>query len=176
MKIIYISGAPRCGKTILANKIAKEYSNVSVLSLDSLSKSVRFVFPNFKLYTEKIAVEPDTNKDKFLKLLQIYVSNFFADFPNLTLLIEGCHFTPSEILSVYPNAKVICLGINTSISDALEAVNTSDWMRSLDENTRLEYAKKIFDYSNKARSLANDKYLYFDKSKIDFNDIKNYLD
>ena len=37
--LVYITGAPRCGKTTLANHIANE--NTSILSLDALSKSIR---------------------------------------------------------------------------------------------------------------------------------------
>ncbi len=37
--LVYITGAPRCGKTALANQIKKE--NTSILSFDVLSKSVR---------------------------------------------------------------------------------------------------------------------------------------
>ncbi len=177
MNIIYLTGAPRCGKTTLANKIAKEHECISVLSLDALSKSVRNTFSDFKLYSENPVIQPDLNRDKFLSLAKAYADCFVADYPCLTLIIEGCHFMPDEFLSVYPNAEIIALGINSGVDTALKAVNTSDWMKTLDENIKLEYAKKIFEYSAflKSVSASHQNYTYFDRSKIDYDKVEDLL-
>lgn len=66
-RIIYITGAPRCGKTTLVEKLMD--NNVSILSLDAFSKSVRSVFTDFKLYSADVCIQPDTNREKFLELV-----------------------------------------------------------------------------------------------------------
>lgn len=168
--IIYITGAPRCGKTTLAKNLTDE--NTSLLSLDALSKSLRSVFSDFKLYSGKVCIKPDINEGRFLEFVNKYVYSFFNDYPNQTLIIEGCHFTPDEFRMKFPESKIICLGRTKSENDIIKAIMTKNWMAELNENTISEYARQIYNYSRKLRSS---NYLYFETDEIDLNYIKNNL-
>lgn len=48
MKITYITGATSTGKTTYARNICNDEI---IVSLDALSKAIRFTFDDFKLYT-----------------------------------------------------------------------------------------------------------------------------
>ena len=63
MKITYITGATCTGKTTYANSICNDEI---IISLDALSKAIRFTFDDFKLYTDKVSIRPTINNDKFL--------------------------------------------------------------------------------------------------------------
>lgn len=165
MKLTYITGASSTGKTTLANKIS---GNATILSLDALSKSVRFVFDDFKLYTAEISVKPTINNDKFLSLVAKYVECFMNDYPDKDLIIEGCHFTPDEFLSVFPQAKIIALGIMDK-KTALAQINKRDWMSKLDECIKNEYADKIVEYSLQLKEEQN-KYKYIEYTELSNND------
>lgn len=159
MGLTYITGATSTGKTTLANKIS---SNATILSLDSFSKSVRCIFKDFKLYTSEISIRPTVNNDKFLSLIVKYVECFTNDYPNKDLIVEGCHFTPDEFLSVFEHAKVIALGI-TDKKTALAQINKKDWMSMLDESVKNEYADKIVEYSLQLKNKqSKGKYEYID--------------
>lgn len=170
--IIYITGAPRCGKTTLANQLKRE--QISVLSLDAFSKSIRSVFADFKLYSNRVCIQPDINRDKFLELIYKYSVNFFEDYPKYTLVIEGCHFTPNEFIARFPNAKIICLGRTKSIGDIKDAIMTKDWMSKLSDEKTNEYAQMIYDYSKTYYNSCG-KYLYLETDEIDMKLIEKYL-
>lgn len=155
MKLIYITGPTSTGKTTLANRIS---NNASVLSLDAFSKSVRFAFDDFKLYTDKISIRPSINNDKFLLLIKNYIDCFANDYPDKTLVVEGCHFTPGEFLDVYPDAEVIAIGI-TDESKALKQINKRDWMSNLDMSIQNEYVRQIVKYSLELKANQG-KYRY----------------
>ncbi len=143
MRLIYITGPTSVGKSTFANKIC---DGATVISLDALSKSVREVFDGFKLYTDEISVRPVINNDKFLSLTEKYIKYFVNDFPDKTLVVEGCHFTPEEFLSVFPNAEVTALGITDS-EVAMKQINKREWMSKLDRSVKKEYVNKIVEYS-----------------------------
>lgn len=166
--LVYITGAPRCGKTTLANHIANE--NTSILSLDALSKSVRGVFADFQLYDGDVLIQPNVNKKSFLELVKIYCSAFFNDYPNKTLIVEGCHFTPKEFQTVFPEAKIICLGL-ASNDEIILSINNSSWMSNLPEKIKLEYTEKIKEYSKAMKKYTAKNYRYFDRNEIDFKGI-----
>ncbi|MGN0533614.1 MAG: GNAT family N-acetyltransferase, partial [Eubacterium sp.] len=172
MNIIYITGAPRCGKTTLAGSLCK--NNASLLSLDSISKALRFTFNDFKLYTGKICIQPDINKDTFLSFIKHYCDNFRCDFPDYTLLVEGCHFMPKEFLKAFPEAKVICLGIESE-EKAIASINCSEWMVKLDNNIKNQYAQMICDYSKELKNNQLNNCLYFERDYIDFSKIKEFI-
>lgn len=164
--LFYITGAPRCGKTTFANQIKSE--NISILSLDALSKSVRSIFTDFKLYDGGVHIRPNVNKDKFLELVKLYCLSFFNDYPNKTLIVEGCHFTPDEFSEVFPNAKIICIGLESE-KEILSSINDSPWMSQLSEKLKLEYAEKIAEYSKSMKEMQGENYLYFDRNNIHNN-------
>ena len=142
MRLIYITGAPRCGKTTLANQMAKE-QNVSVFSLDAFSKAVRSAFDDFKLYTDEISIRPTVNGDTFLDLTANYIHHFFADYHNQTLIVEGCHFTPTAFHARFPDAEIIALGRTGEIKEIIEAIKEKDRMQTLPEKTINRYAELI---------------------------------
>lgn len=168
--IIYITGAPRCGKTTLADKLIN--NNISVLSLDALSKTVRSVFTDFKLYSGTVCIQPDMNRDRFLEFVNQYAVNFFNDFPNHTLLIEGCHFTPDEFQKKFPDSKIICLGRTKTADDIVKAIMTKSWMADLSEKIIREYAGQIYNYS---LTLKNSHYLYFETDEMDMAKINKHI-
>lgn len=170
--VVYITGAPRCGKTTLANNLADK--DVSILSLDAFSKACRTVFTDFKLYSDSVCIQPDINREKFLELTYMYSESFFDDFPDYTLLIEGCHFTPAEFKMKFQNSKIICLGRTKSKEEIINAVTAKGWMADLPSVTINEYAEKIYDYSLKV-SKSNAEYLYFETDEIDIMKIKKFL-
>ncbi len=170
--IIYITGAPRCGKTTLAKKLAN--NNISILSLDSFSKSVRSVFKEFKLYSDSVCIQPDINREKFLELVSIYINNFAADFYNHKLLVEGCHFTPEEFKERFTDSKVICLGRTKSKVEIEKMIMNKSWMASLSKEIIDEYTEKIFNYSLALKENQKD-YLYFETDEIDISKITDYL-
>ncbi len=175
MNLIYITGAPRCGKSTLAGRIAKEHSNVSVLSLDAFSKSVRFVFNDFKMYSGKTVLQPDINQDVFLKMIEKYIEAFNEDYPNQTLIAEGCHFSPDEFEKKSGGVKIICLGITSSKERVIESIKTKAWMAQLPECKINEYADLILNYSIKMKEKSDKNYLYFDIDNIDYSRIIDYI-
>lgn len=170
--LVYITGAPRCGKTTLANKIKNE--NFSIMSLDSLSKSVRGVFTDFQLYDGDVLIQPNVNRDKFLELVRLYCLTFFADYPDKALIVEGCHFTPDEFKSVFPNAKIICIGLGSN-DEIISAINNSEWMSKFAENIKLEYAEKIREYSKAMKEYTAKSYLYIDRNEINLQKIRVFM-
>lgn len=157
MKITYITGATSTGKTTYANNICNDEI---IVSLDALSKALRFTFDDFKLYTtNKVSIRPTISNDKFLNFVKTYIDYLSVDYPDRNIIIEGCHFTPNEFLSVFPNAQIIVLGI-TEISTALKQINKKEWMKKLDDDIKNEYANQIVEYSaNIKNSKAIFKYI-----------------
>lgn len=162
MNLKFIIGAASCGKTSLAQRIC--YDDI-IISLDAFSKSIRTVFPNFQLYSDCISVRPSVNGDIFFDLVSKYINCFVKDYPDKNIIIEGCHFTPQEIFSEFPNAKIVALGI-TDKSKALLQIDKKDWMSKLDNSVKLRYAEQIVEYSLRLKNNA-DNYLY-----LEFNDIE----
>lgn len=157
MKITYITGATCTGKTTYAQNIC---DNEIIVSLDALSKALRFTFDDFKLYTDKVSIRPTVNNDKFLHFVKTYIDYLYIDYPNKNIIVEGCHFTPDEFLSVFPNAKIIALGITDKMT-ALKQINKRDWMSKLDNDIKTEYVNQIVKYSNKLKNEPNIEYIEF---------------
>lgn len=152
MKITYITGATCTGKTTYAQNIC---NNEIIISLDALSKAIRFTFDDFKLYTaDKVSIRPTVNNDKFLNFVKTYIDYLSVDYSDRNIIIEGCHFTPNEFLSAFPNAQIIVLGI-TDKSTALKQINKKEWMKKLDDDVKNEYVNQIVKYS---RELKNNFY------------------
>lgn len=148
MKITYITGATCTGKTTYAQNIC---DNEIIVSLDALSKAIRFTFDDFKLYaTGKVSIRPTVNNDKFLNFVKTYIDYISVDYPDRNIIIEGCHFTPKEFLSAFPNAQIIALGI-TDKTVALKQINKKEWMKKLDDDIKNEYANQIVEYSAKLK-------------------------
>lgn len=170
--LVYITGAPRCGKTTLADKLKN--NNTSILSLDALSKSIRGVFTDFKLYEGRTLIQPNINKEKFIELVALYCSSFFNDFPNMTLIVEGCHFTPEEFKMKFPKSKIICLGRTKSLDDIKNAVMTKSWMSSLPQEEINVYAEKIYNFSLYVKENVSE-YLYFETDEINISESIRYI-
>lgn len=148
MKITYITGATSTGKTTYTRKIC---NNGIIVSLDALSKAIRFTFSDFKLYNaDKVSIRPTVNNDKFLSFVKTYIEYLTIDYPNKDIIIEGCHFTPNEFLSAFPNAQIIAFGI-TNKSTALKQINKKEWMKKLDNDIKNEYVNQIVEYSVKLK-------------------------
>lgn len=173
-KLIYITGAPRCGKTTFAALLAKR-ENVSLLSLDAFSKSIRNIFKDFQMYSGSICIQPDINRDKFLELVYIYCENFFSDYPDSTLIIDGCHFSPEEFSIKFPCAKIVCFGISGSAEKIYRNINKKDWMSVLDEKIKSEYADMIMRYSTERKRNGKKPYMYCETGKTDVKEIYKYL-
>ena len=135
MKITYITGATCTGKTTYANGICNDEI---IISLDALSKAIRFTFDDFKLYTTgKVSIRPTVNNDKFLNFVKTYIDYLSVDYPDRNIIIEGCHFTPNEFLSAFPNAQIIVLGITDKLL-ALYSLKSSNVKRiAFDKASRL---------------------------------------
>lgn len=156
MKITYITGATCTGKTTYAQN---RYDNEIIISLDALSKAIRFTFDDFKLYTaDKVSIRPTINNDKFLNFVKTYMDYLSVDYPDRNIIIEGCHFTPNEFLSAFPNAQIVVLGI-TDKSTALKQINKKEWMRNLDNDLKNEYVNQIIEYSNELKNSNNKYYI-----------------
>lgn len=170
--LIYITGAPRCGKTTLANELTNE--NNVVFSLDAFSKSIRSVFSDFKLYAKPICIRPDTNKETFLELVSAYIKNFQKDYPEIDFIVEGCHFTPQEFKAAFYESKIVCLGRTKSKENIINAIKSKDWMATLNREAINEYADLIYDYSHQLRKNCSG-YLYFETDEIDMDLVKKYI-
>ena len=158
MEIIYITGATSTGKTTYARNICNDEI---IISLDALSKAIRFTFDDFKLYNaNKVSIRPTINNDKFLNFVKTYIDYLFVDYPDKNIIIEGCHFTPNEFLSAFPNAQIIALGI-TNKSTALKQINKKEWMKKLDDDVKNEYVNQIVKYSNELKNEPNIEYIEF---------------
>ena len=156
MKITYITGATCTGKTTYAQN---RCDNEIIISLDALSKAIRFTFDDFKLYTaDKVSIRPTINNDKFLNFVKTYMDYLSVDYPDRNIIIEGCHFTPNEFLSAFPNAQIVVLGI-TDKSTALKQINKKEWMRNLDNDLKNEYVNQIIEYSNELKNSNNKYYI-----------------
>lgn len=155
MNITYITGATSTGKTTYTKSIC---NNEIIVSLDALSKACRFTFDDFKLYTDKVSIKPTINNDIFLKFVKTYIDYLSTDYPNRNIIVEGCHFTPDEFLSIFPNAKAVALGITDNLI-ALEQINKRDWMSKLDDKIKNEYANQIVEYSNQLKNKSNIEYI-----------------
>lgn len=162
MKITYITGATCTGKTTYARIIC---NNEIIISLDALSKAIRFTFDDFKLYTaNEVSIRPTINNDKFLKFVKTYIDYLAVDYPDRDIIIEGCHFTPNEFLSVFPSAKIIALGI-TDKTTALNQINKKEWLANLDDSLKDKYVNQIVKYSSELMKLSNVEYIDFFKDK-----------
>ena len=148
MKVTYITGATSTGKTTYAKNICNDEI---IVSLDALSKAIRFTFDDFKLYSDKVSIRPTVNNDKFLHFVKTYIDYLSIDYNNKNIIVEGCHFTPNEFLSVFPNARIIALGI-TDKTVALKQINKKEWMKKLDDDIKNEYANQIVEYSAKLKN------------------------
>ena len=148
MEIIYITGATSTGKTTYARNICNDEI---IVSLDALSKAIRFTFDDFKLYTaDKVSIRPTVNNDKFFHFVKTYINYLSIDYNDKNIIVEGCHFTPKEFLSAFPNSKVIALGI-TDIMTALKQINERDWMSKLENDIKMEYVNQIVEYSKELK-------------------------
>lgn len=170
--VIYITGAPRCGKTTLANML--DDKSISIFSLDAFSKSVRSVFKDFKLYSEPVCIQPNINREIFLELVEVYVSNFLNDYKDKKLVVEGCHFSPEEFRMKFPDSKIICLGRTKSKEDIINAVNRKSWMSALSQEVIDEYAEKIYRYSLVLKE-NDEEYLYFETDEMEIGKIRKYI-
>lgn len=170
--LVYITGAPRCGKTTLAGRL--NLDDGSILSLDALSKSVRGVFTDFKLYDDETRIQPNVNKSVFMELVQFYILSYLSDYPYSTLIVEGCHFTPEEFKSSFPDSKIICLGRTKSLDEIKKAIVTKPWMAELPAEKMNSYAEKIYNYSLAVKQNAKE-YLYFETEEADIGRIKKYI-
>lgn len=156
MNITYITGATSTGKTTYANNIC---NNEIIISLDALSKALRFTFDDFELYTDKVSIRPTVNNN-FLQFVKNYIDYLSIDYNDKNIIVEGCHFTPNEFLSIFPNAKIITFGI-TDRTVALKQINKKDWMPKLDNDIKLEYVNQIVEYSMKLKNEPNIEYIEF---------------
>ena len=94
-----------------------------------------------------------------MHFVKTYIDYLYIDYPNKNIIVEGCHFTPDEFLSVFPNAKIIALGITDKMT-ALKQMNKRDWMSELDNDIKTEYVNQIVEYSaNLKNSKAIFKYI-----------------
>ena len=158
MEIIYITGATSTGKTTYARNICNDEI---IVSLDALSKAIRFTFDNFKLYNaNKVSIRPTVNNDKFFHFVKTYINYLSIDYNDKNIIVEGCHFTPKEFLSVFPNSKVIALGITDKMT-ALNQINERDWMSKLENDIKMEYVNQIVEYSKELKNEPNIEYIEF---------------
>ena len=158
MKVTYITGATSTGKTTYAKNICNDEI---IVSLDALSKAIRFTFDNFKLYTaDKVSIRPTVNNDKLLNFVKTYIDYLSVDYPDRNIIIEGCHFTPKEFLSAFPNAQIIALGITDKMT-ALKQINERDWMSKLENDIKMEYVNQIVEYSKELKNEPNIEYIEF---------------
>lgn len=166
MNLIFVTGAPRCGKTTYANRLNNILENSSILSLDALSKACRFTFDDFELYSRKGLIKPDMNLDTFKNIIRTYVDEFMNDYPQSTLIVEGCHLSPSDIKSLFNVCKIICLGCDDK-EKIIKSINAKPWMSKLTDYEKEQYAQFILKESleYKADSIK-DNYYYFDISEI----------
>jgi len=175
--IIYITSAPRCGKTTLSNVLMEKIVyKTSIISLDSFSKSIRNVFTDFKLYSKPICIKPDTNNEVFLSLIKTYIENFFADYHDYTLIIEGCHFTPSEFKKNFSSSIVICLGRTMSKENTINAIKEKSWMAELSDEEINKYADLILHYSKELSQNKTEDYLYCETDNINYTEIEQYIE
>lgn len=170
--IIYITGAPGCGKTTLSNML--DDKNISILSLDAVSKSVRSVFKDFKLYAKPVCIQPDINREIFLEFVEVYVNHFINDYKDKKLIVEGCHFTPEEFRMKFSGSKIICLGRTQSKEDIINAIITKSWMSNLPPEVMNKYADKIYYYSLALKENKSE-YLYFETDEIEIGKIREYI-
>lgn len=158
MKITYITGATSTGKTTYARNICNDEI---IVSLDALSKAIRFTFDDFKLYTaDKVSIRPTINNDKFFHFVKTYINYLSIDYNDKNIIVEGCHFTPKEFLSAFPNSKVIALGITDKMT-ALKQINERDWMSKLENDIKMEYVNQIVEYSKELKNEPNIEYIEF---------------
>lgn len=158
MKITYITGATCTGKTTYAQNIC---DNEIIISLDALSKAIRFTFDDFKLYTTgKVSIRPTVNNDKFFHFVKTYINYLSIDYNDKNIIVEGCHFTPKEFLSAFPNAQIIALGITDKMT-ALKQINERDWMSKLENDIKMEYVNQIVEYSKELKNEPNIEYIEF---------------
>ena len=174
---VFVLGAPRCGKTILTRRIIEvAKGNCSIVSLDALSFVLRHGFEDFELYSKRLIIQPDVNIDKFSKIVKVYIEAFFEDFPDETIIVEGCQFMPKQIKELFPKSKIICLGITGNIEDIKDAIITKEWMSKLPQADIDEYAEKIYQLSTCYKKECNDiDYLYCEAEQANINDIVEYL-
>lgn len=158
MEIIYITGATSTGKTTYARNICNDEI---IVSLDALSKAIRFTFDDFKLYNaNKVSIRPTVNNDKFFHFVKTYINYLSIDYNDKNIIVEGCHFTPKEFLSAFPNSKVIALGITDKMT-ALNQINERDWMSKLENDIKMEYVNQIVEYSKELKNEPNIEYIEF---------------
>jgi len=170
MSLIFVTGAPRCGKTTYASFLHSKFEHSSILNLDALSKASRYAFEDFELYSHKGLIKPDINLDIFKSIVKTYVDEFMNDYPQSTLIVEGCHLSPSEIRNLFDKCKIICLGCDNK-EKIIKSINEKLWMSELTDDEKENYAQLILNKSLKYKTESiKGNYYYFDISTINLKE------
>jgi hypothetical protein len=146
--LMLLGGPPRCGKTLLAQRIASE-QGIGWLSTDTIRDVVNMLMP--ALYESGgPGRDPDPEADRFFPFFERTVescSYLVADY-----LVEGVGFMPRHVrvLGNHVDARAVFVGMTTVDLDALLATEgRNQWHRELDAATLAVVPTWIESWSRK---------------------------
>lgn len=133
--------------------ITQQKKDYIVISLDSLTKALKFTFPETGI-TEKSRVT-DISK-KILPFIIQYLKDLQYDYPQKNYIIEGIQLNPDDFIneSFFENTTVVCLGYpNASVEDIFYAIREHDkklpysYSKDLSNEELLHKIKFFISYS-----------------------------
>jgi hypothetical protein len=154
--LMLLGGPPRCGKTMLAQRIALE-RRIGWLSLDTVRDVVDMLLP--ALYESGgPGVPPDAEASLFFPYFQRVVEScaYLAD----EYLIEGVGFMPRHVASVRTDTDVRAVFVGMSevrLDELLALEGRNRWHRHLDQATLATLPAWIEEWSSQL-ALECDRY------------------
>jgi hypothetical protein len=131
--LLLLGGPPRCGKTLLAQKVASQ-RGIGWLSTDTVRDVVAMLMP--ALYESGGRDSHDREADLFFPYFERVVEScsYLAD----EYLIDGVGFLPRHVaaLSTHIEVRPVFVGMNRVDLDILLATEgRNQWHRTLDDAT-----------------------------------------
>ena len=183
-KYIIIAGAPRSGKSTIAELLARKY-NYQHISMDSILAAIENVFPETKINTNNETLE----NTKFISSkVASFIYNMMKsgeyDERNYGVIIDVCQLLPSDFASNIStdNCDIYYFGTsNISSKERLEILNKYDteadytYYESDEDNLKkCEYIVSLSDYIKSECPKYGIRYydITYDRDKV----VNNFLE
>lgn len=193
--IYLIGGAPRLGKSILAQKIKKDF-NIPALSMDILSgfeiknltedeRKKRFPVPDFSSKASENTITPEQRVELTVigaKSMEPMMSQLISDTirDGKSLLLEGYHILPEfvrDLSTKYGEGQIRSLFIGSvqtgQVTEGILKNTVENWITSQSSEVIYQAAEFVVAFSDYIRKEAEKYKLPYTERTTDFeSDIK----